>query len=65
MKKELINPLLTILAMILLIMSRIIDAQKMDWLAYVALVIIIASIIYIIKPIKSSKLPQIIYLVTV
>ena len=64
MKKELINPLLTILAMILLIMSRIIDAQKMDWLAYVALVIIIASIIYIIKPIKSSKLPQIIYLVT-
>jgi uncharacterized membrane protein YhaH (DUF805 family) len=65
MKKELISPLLTILAMILLIMSRIIDAQKMDWLAYVALVIIIASIIYIIKPIKSSKLPQIIYLVTV
>ncbi len=55
MKKELISPLLTILAMILLIMSRIIDAQKMDWLAYVALVIIIASIIYIIKPIKSSK----------
>jgi uncharacterized membrane protein YhaH (DUF805 family) len=65
MKKELISPLLTILAMILLIMSRIIDAQKMDWLEYVALVIIIASIIYIIKPIKSSKLPQIIYLVTV
>lgn len=65
MKKELISPLLTILAMILLIMSRIIDAQKMDWLVYVALVIIIASIIYIIKPIKSSKLPQIIYLVTV
>ncbi|WP_411893916.1 hypothetical protein [Winogradskyella sp. A2] len=55
MKKELISPLLTILAMILLIISRVIDAKKVDWIAYAAIAIIIACIIVIFNSINRTK----------
>ena len=55
MKKELISPILSILAMLLLIISRLLTANEMDLLAYGALAIIIASIYHIYKIIESSK----------
>jgi hypothetical protein len=55
MKKELISPLLIILAMLLLIVSRIMDAQTLDWMAYAAILIIIASAYNIMKIVKNSK----------
>lgn len=55
MKKELISPLLIILAMLLLIVSRIMDAQTLDWIAYAAIIIIIASAYNVVQIIKNSK----------
>lgn len=41
--------------MLLLIISRVIDEQTLDWIAYAAIVIIIASAYNIITVVKNSK----------
>jgi len=55
MKKELISPVLSILAMLLVLVSRLSTENGMDLIAYCALAIVIASVYYIYKIIDSSK----------
>lgn len=55
MKKELLTPLLVIAAMILLIISRVGDAKKIDWIAYAAVAIIAVCIILIVNLVNKSK----------
>jgi cytochrome c biogenesis protein CcdA len=55
MKKELLSPLFTIIAMILIVISRLLDEQKLDWLAYAAVAVIIASGYHMYSTLKKTK----------
>ncbi|WP_422106712.1 hypothetical protein [Winogradskyella sp.] len=55
MKKELISPLFTAAAMLLLIISRWVGDHPLDWIAYTAMIIMLACITLIIKEIKKIK----------
>lgn len=55
MKKEVVSPVLTLLAMVLIIISRLMDAGKFDWIASAAFILILASAYNIWSIYKSSK----------
>ena len=55
MKKELISPLLTMSAMILLIISRLLSSGGMDWIGYAAVVILIACAVIIAQSLNKTK----------
>ena len=54
-KKQALSPILTILAMILLLISRLISEKSMDWLGYLAIALIIISVVSLILMYKESK----------
>ncbi len=53
-KKQYISPILTSIAMILLLISRLISETSMDWLGYLAIAVLVACIISIIMMYKQS-----------
>ena len=55
MKKQYISPLLTIVAMILLLISRLISESSFDWLGVLAIIVILASAFGIYFEFKKSK----------
>jgi len=56
MKKELISPLLTLIAMILIIINRVLDSNRTgDIIAYLAFLVAGLSIFQIVTLFKNSK----------
>jgi len=54
-KKQALSPILTILAMVLLLISRLISEKSIDWLGYLAIAIIIVSVVSLVLIYKESK----------
>jgi hypothetical protein len=55
MKKEIISPALTILAMLLLIISRVISDKTLDWLTYMTIILIIVGVVNIVSIYRKDK----------
>lgn len=55
LKNRYISPLFTILAMVLLLISRLISEKSMDWLSYFAIAVIIVAIVGLVLMHKKSK----------
>ena len=55
MRQNNMSLLFTIAAMVLLVISRLMDGNTLDWIAYAAIVIIIASIYHMIKTNKRAQ----------
>ena len=55
-KREALSPVLTIIAMVLLLTSRLLsDDTSMEWLSYLAIVVIIAAIVSLFLMYKKQK----------
>ncbi|QNK76773.1 hypothetical protein [Winogradskyella undariae] len=56
LKREALSPVLTIIAMVLLLTSRLLsDDTSMEWLSYLAIVVIIAAIVSLFLMYKKQK----------
>jgi ABC-type bacteriocin/lantibiotic exporter with double-glycine peptidase domain len=53
-KKQYLSPILTSIAMIMLLISRLISERSMDWLGYLAIAVLVTSIISIIMMYRQS-----------
>ncbi len=54
-KKQYVSSIFTVLAMILLLVSRIIGNEAMDWIGYLAILVIIVSVVSMITLNRPSK----------
>ncbi|MGJ8548493.1 hypothetical protein [Winogradskyella wichelsiae] len=55
-KREALSPVLTIIAMVLLLTSRLLsDDTSMEWLSYLAIVVIIAATVNLFLMYKKQK----------
>ena len=55
MKKEYWSPVLNMIAMILIIISRLLDDNNFDWLTIGALIVFVLSTVNLISLIKKSN----------
>jgi hypothetical protein len=54
-KKEYLSPILNMVAMILIILSRLVSGEGFDWLAIIAIIIFLLSAGSLISLLKKSK----------
>jgi hypothetical protein len=54
-KKQSLSPILTIIAMVLLLISRLVSEKSLDWLGYLAIGIIVTSLVSLYLMCRESK----------